>query len=98
MASEKIPWLVFLMTQPGKSPTPRMRLWRLLKGWGAGVLGGGVSLLRAGDPWRRAREDGVGGVKPLGGAAFVLAAGPLAATDAHFRAFFDRSEEYAELL
>ena len=31
MASEKNPWLVFLMTQPGKSPTPRIRLWRLLK-------------------------------------------------------------------
>src|SRR5438067_1765446 len=37
MASEKNPWLVFLMSQPGKSPTPRIRLWRLLKGLEAAV-------------------------------------------------------------
>ncbi len=38
MASEKNPWLVFIMSQPGKSTTPRIRLWRLLKGLGAAVL------------------------------------------------------------
>src|SRR5437667_11230828 len=98
MASEKIPWLVFLMSQPGKSPTPRIRLWRLLKGLGAAVLRDGVYLLPDREPLRQALEDQVQGVHTLGGAAYVLAVEPLTATDAHFRALFDRSEEYAALL
>jgi len=98
MASEKNAWLVFLMSQPGKSPTPRIRLWRLLKGLGAAVLRDGVYLLPDREPLRQALEDQVQGVQTLGGAAYVLAVEPVTATDAHFRAFFDRSEEYAELL
>jgi len=98
MASEKNPWLVFLMSQPGKSPTPRIRLWRLLKGLGAAVLRDGVYLLPDREPLRQALEDQVQGVHTLGGAAYVLSVEPLTATDAHFRAFFDRSEEYAALL
>jgi hypothetical protein len=98
MASEKNAWLVFLMTQPGKSPTPRIRLWRLLKGLGAAVLRDGVYLLPDREPLRQALEDQVQGVHTLGGAAYVLVVEPVTATDAHFRAFFDRSEEYAVLL
>src|SRR5499433_3580303 len=98
MESEKNPWLVFLMTQPGKSPTPRIRLWRLLKGLGAAVLRDGVYLLPDREPLRQALEDQVQGVHTIGGAAYVLAVEPVTATDAHFRAFFDRSEEYAALL
>jgi hypothetical protein len=98
MASEKNPWLVFLMSQPGKSPTPRIRLWRLLKGLGAAVLRDGVYLLPDREPLRQALEDQVQGVQTLGGAAYVLAVEPVTTTDAHFRAFFDRSEEYAALL
>ena len=98
MTSKKNPWLVFLMTQPGKSPTPRIRLWRLLKGLGAAVLRDGVYLLPDREPLRQALEDQVQGVQTIGGAAYVLAVEPVTATDAHFRAFFDRSEEYAALL
>src|SRR5262249_24688633 len=98
MASEKHAWLVFLMSQPGNSPTPRIRLWRLLKGLGAAVLRDGVYLLPDREPLRQALEAQVQGVQTLGGAAYVLAVEPITATDAHFRAFFDRSEEYAALL
>src|SRR4029450_14111046 len=98
MASEKNAWLVFLMSQPGKSPTPRIRLWGLLKGLGAAVLRDGVYLLPDREPLRQALEDQVQGVHTLGGAAYVLAVEPVTATDAHFRAFFDRREEYAALL
>src|SRR4029453_4836211 len=98
MASEKNAWLVFLMSQPGKSPTPRIRLWRLLKGLGAAVLRDGVYFLPDRKPWRQAVEEQVQGVQTLGGASYVLAVEPVPATDAHFRAFFDRSEEYAALL
>ena len=98
MASEKNPWLVFLMSQPGKSPTPRIRLWRLLKGLGAAVLRDGVYLLPDREPLRQALEEQVQGVHTLGGAAYVLVVEPVTATEAHFRALFDRREDYATLL
>jgi hypothetical protein len=98
MASEKNAWLVFLMSQPGKSPTPRIRLWRLLKGLGAAVLRDGVYLLPDREPLRQALAAQVQGVQTLGGAAYVLAVEPITASDADFRAFFDRGEEYATLL
>jgi hypothetical protein len=98
MASEKNSWLLFIMSQPGKSTTPRIRLWRLLKGLGAAVLRDGVYLLPHREMLRQALEEQVQGVQTLGGAAYVLAVEPVTATDAHFRALFDRSEEYAALL
>jgi hypothetical protein len=98
MASQKNAWLVFIMSQPGKSTTPRIRLWRLLKGLGAAVLRDGVYLLPYRETLRQALEEQVQGVQTLGGAAYVLAVEPVTASDAHFRALFDRSEEYAALL
>src|SRR6266852_9160346 len=98
MENEKPAWFVFLMSQPGKSATPRIRLWRLLKGLGAAVLRDGVYLLPHRETLRQALEEQVQGVQTLGGAAYVLAVEPVTATDAHFRALFDRSEEYAALL
>jgi len=98
MASEKNPWLVFLMSQPGKSPTPRIRLWRLLKGLGAAVLRDGVYLLPDREPLRQALAAQVQGVQTLGGAAYVLTVEPVTTTDADFRVLFDRREEYATLL
>src|SRR4030095_2869051 len=98
MISTKNPWLVFIMSQPGKSTTPRIRLWRLLKGLGAAVLRDGVYLLPHRETLRQALEEQVQGVQTLGGAAYVLAVEPVTASDAHFRALFDRSEEYAALL
>jgi hypothetical protein len=98
MASQKNSWLVFIMSQPGKSTTPRIRLWRLLKGLGAAVLRDGVYLLPYREALRQALEEQVQGVQTLGGAAYVLAVEPVTASDAHFRALFDRSEEYAALL
>jgi hypothetical protein len=98
MISTKNSWLVFIMSQPGKSTTPRIRLWRLLKGLGAAVLRDGVYLLPHRETLRLALEEQVQGVQTLGGAAYVLAVEPVTATDAHFRTLFDRSEEYAALL
>jgi hypothetical protein len=91
-------WFLFIMSQPGKSPTPRIRLWRLLKGLGAAVLRDGVYLLPHRETLQEALEEQVHGVQTLGGAAYLLAVEPVTATDAHFRALFDRSEEYATLL
>jgi hypothetical protein len=98
MTSEKNTWFVFLVSQPGKSTTPRIRLWRLLKGLGAAVLRDGVYLLPYREPLRQALEEQVQGVQSLGGAASLLAVEPLTDTDAQFRALFDRSEDYAAVL
>src|SRR5436853_1974207 len=98
MTNKKNLWLVFIMSHPGKSTTPRIRLWRLLKGLGAAVLRDGVYLLPQRETLQQALEEQVQGVQTLGGAAYVLAVEPVTATDAHFRALFDRSEEYAALL
>src|SRR4029453_14684829 len=98
MTDKKNSWLVFIMSHPGKSTTPRIRLWRLLKGLGAAVLRDGVYLLPHRETLQQALEEQVQGVQTLGGAAYLLAVEPVTATDAHFRALFDRSEDYATLL
>src|ERR687887_669709 len=98
MGHTKKDWFLFIMSQPGKSPTPRIRLWRLLKGLGAAVLRDGVYLLPHRETLHQALAEQVQGVQTLGGAAYVLAVEPVTATDTHFRGLFDRSEEYAALL
>jgi hypothetical protein len=98
MTDTKNRWLVFIMSQPGKSTTPRIRLWRLLKGLGAVVLRDGVYLLPYRKTLQQALEEQVQVVQTLGGTAYLLAVEPLTGTDAHFRTLFDRSEEYATLL
>ena len=98
MADKKNAWLVFIMSQPGKSPTPRIRLWRLLKGLGAAVLRDGVYLLPYRDTLQQALQEQVQGVHTLGGAASLLAVEPVTDTEAQFQALFDRSADYATLL
>jgi hypothetical protein len=98
MADKKNSWLLFIMSQPGKSTTPRIRLWRLLKGLGAAVLRDGAYLLPYRDTLRQALEEQVLGVQTSGGAAYLLAVEPMSETAMHFRALFDRSADYATLL
>jgi hypothetical protein len=98
MAEKKNTWLLFIMSQPGKSTTPRIRLWRLLKGLGAAVLRDGVYLLPQRESLRQALEEQVQTVQGMGGAASLLAVAPVTDTDAQFRALFDRSEDYVALL
>ena len=98
MADEKNAWFLFIMSQPGKSTTPRIRLWRLLKGLGAAVLRDGVYLLPQCEALRQALEEQVQTVQRFGGAASLLAVEPVTDTDVQFRALFDRTEDYAALL
>lgn len=98
MTDEKNVWLVFIMSHPGKSTTPRIRLWRLLKGLGAAVLRDGVYLLPRRESLQQALEEQVQVVQNLGGTAYLLAVAPGTETDAHFCALFDRSDDYATLL
>src|SRR5262245_17626452 len=85
------------MSQPGKSTTPRIRLWRLLKGLGAAVLRDGVYLLPHREALHQALEEQVQGVQTFGGAAYLFAVEPVTARDAHLQALFDRSADYAAL-
>jgi hypothetical protein len=98
MSDKKNAWFLFIMSQPGKSPTPRIRLWRLLKGLGAAVLRDGVYLMPQREALRQALEEQVQTVQRSGGAASLLAVEPITDTDAQFRALFDRKEDYATLL
>jgi hypothetical protein len=98
MTDVKNVWLVFIMSHPGKSPTPRIRLWRLLKGLGAAVLRDGVYLLPYQAALEQALHEQVQGVQALGGAAYLLTVEPVTDMDVHFRTLFDRSEDYATLL
>lgn len=98
MTETQTAWLLFLVSQPGKSTTPRIRLWRFLKGLGAAVIRDGVYLL----PYRAALQEALTaqgqGVQSAGGVAYVLTVAPLPETEAQFRALFDRSADYATLL
>src|SRR5262249_53701758 len=96
--SKKNPWLLFIMSHPGKSTTPRIRLWRLLKGLGAAGLRDAVHLLPYRATWHEALGEEVQRVQPLGGVAYLLMVEPDAATDAHFEALFNRSADYAALM
>jgi hypothetical protein len=98
MADQKNSWLLFIMSQPGKSTTPRIRLWRLLKGLGAAVLRDGAYLLPNRDALRQALEEQVQWVQTSGGVAYLLAVEPMTETQTHFHTLFDRSADYATLL
>lgn len=98
MTDKKNTWLLFIMSQPGKSPTPRIRLWRLLKGLGAAVLRDGAYLLPHRDSLQQALAEQVHAVQNLGGTAYLCVVEPVTQTQEHFRALFDRSEDYAPLL
>ena len=90
------PWLMLVASLSGRSPAPRMRLWRALKGAGAAALRDGVYVLPASEAaWTlfRSQAEEVGGA---GGSAHVVpftATGP--AQEAELRGAFDRTQAYA---
>lgn len=82
---------------PGRSQTPRMRLWRALKGAGAAMLRDGVYVLPASEEARELFAAQARDVSQIGGSAHVV---PFAAADAAqesgLRAAFDRTQAYAQ--
>lgn len=89
-------WLMLVASLTGRSPAPRMRLWRALKGAGASSLRDGVYVLPASEEaWAlfRAQAQEVG---QSNGNAHVIPFSPTdAEQDARLRATFDRTEAYA---
>lgn len=92
-------WLALIVSLPTQNATPRMRLWRALKAAGCAVLRDGVYLL----PRREGADKFLSGlaqeVEASGGTAHLLG---LAARDeaqeSAFRALFNRSAQFAELI
>ena len=90
-------WLMLVVSLPGRSQTPRMRLWRALKGAGAAMLRDGVYVLPDGDAARALFKAQVDEANQAGGNAHVV---PFISTDprqeAELRTAFDRTQAYAQ--
>ncbi len=99
MSSKAAPWLLLVTNLPGHNPTLRMRTWRALKAAGVGLLRDGAYLLPDSGAARKAFAEQEAEIKAAGGVAHVLAlAADCAAQDLEFRALFDRTAEYAQLI
>ena len=90
-------WLMLVVSLPGRSQTPRMRLWRALKGAGAAMLRDGVYVLPDREDARKLFNAQVVEANQAGGSAHVV---PFTSTDpgqeAELRAVFDRTGAYAQ--
>lgn len=92
-------WLILTATLPTRPSGLRVRVWRALKATGAGTLREGVYLLPDHAPTAAALRDLERQIAEAGADAHLLVV--TARDDAQeqaFRALFDRSEHYAELL
>jgi hypothetical protein len=97
MTSNTASWLMLVASLTGRSPAPRMRLWRALKAAGAAALRDGVYVLPAAEAaWALFRAQ-ANEVIQAGGTAQVV---PFTATgpeqEAELRIAFDRTQAYAE--
>lgn len=89
-------WLTLVISLPGRSATPRMRIWRALKASGAGILRDGVYVLPQAPNHQELFEQQAAEVRTLQGSAYILrhsSDGNLEDTE-QFEALFDRSSDY----
>ena len=92
-------WQLLVISLPSNRATPRMRVWRALKGLGAAVLRDGVYLLPHSLSAHAAFTQQAQEVVRSGGTAQVLRVDvPEAEQDRQFRALFDRGGDYARIL
>lgn len=92
-------WVMLVASLTGRSPNPRMRLWRALKAAGAAAIRDGVYVLPSNEAnWAFLRSQAAE-VTEAGGSAHVI---PFTAADnsqeAELRLAFDRTALYAESL
>ena len=92
-------WLMLVVSLPGRSQTPRMRLWRALKGAGAAMLRDGVYVLPESGGARALFNAQVDEANQAGGSAHVVS---FTSTDpkqeTELRGAFDRTQAYAQAL
>jgi len=92
-------WLLLITNLPGRNPTLRMRIWRALKGAGAGLLRDGAYLLPNGDRAREVLEERGSEIKAAGGLVQVLSFDAESdEQNTELIALFDRTEEYAQAI
>jgi len=92
-------WQLLVISLPSNRATPRMRVWRALKGLGAAVLRDGVYLLPHSLSAHAAFTQQAQEVVRSGGTAQVLRVDvPEAGQDRQFRALFDRAGDYARIM
>ncbi len=92
-------WAMLVISLPGRSATPRMRIWRALKGLGAVVLRDGVYLLPHSKSADMALQVQAEAVISSGGDAHVLSFTSHEQPQAdNFRKLFDRTPDYARLI
>ena len=88
-------WLILIISLPGQSGTPRMRVWRALKSRGAAILRDGVYVLPDTEDTTALLETQVRNIEKAGGAAYLLR---YSSSDSDlgpaFLELFDRSAEY----
>lgn len=90
-------WLIFIISLPGRSGTPRMRVWRALKARGAGILRDGVYVLPGSLAHEKLLQEQAQEVHDAGGAAYLLHyQAPKSGEAVQFTAFFDRAGDYAQ--
>jgi len=88
-------WLMLILSMPGRSGTPRMRIWRSVKASGAGILRDGVYLLPDSPEHRSVFEKLCSAVRELDGTAYLLQhSAALEGSDEDFESLFDRTDEY----
>jgi hypothetical protein len=88
--------VLLILSLPTENGTVRMRAWRSLKASGAAVLRDGVYLMPEQGSCRATLDAIAADVRIGGGTAHVL--GVDDSDGDHYRALFDRSAEYAELI
>ncbi len=99
MPDENFLWSLFVVSQPGKSQTPRIRLWRTLKSLGAVVLRDGVYLVPQREDLYALLVEQVATVREPGGIAYLFQVEVQKPEDnTMFTALFDRSAEYAAIV
>ena len=92
-------WLILTATLPTNPSALRVRVWRALKASGAGTLREGVYVLPAQAPTARGLWDIEQTIAGAGAEAHMLVVKPRDdAQERTFRALFDRSDAYQELL
>lgn len=89
---------MLVISLPGQSTTPRMRVWRALKAAGAAVLRDGVYLLPDQADSRKTFRDQSHEVEEAGGTAYLVPFESPADEARAYARLFDRTEQYAELL
>ena len=92
-------WLVLTATLPTSPSALRVRVWRALKATGAGALREGVYVLPRSAPTAQALRDIEQTIAAAGAQAYLLEVSSRnEQQEKSFRALFDRSDLYAELM